>query len=186
MWTRTVFLSLALWCSLSAQSTVMEPQPAPELTLAANGSCDLEWVSVTGRSYFIQFSENLTDWQYFPYLELGTGQALGGSLSSTGDRFFVRLKYTDIPTTDPKNADFDEDDLTNWAEVDVHHTDPFLADTDGDSLLDGWEVAHGLDPNDNGIDLRTLTSRRRGPIQITRTPTGTASWTVTRTATAMV
>ena len=36
-------------------------------------------------------------------------------------------------------------------------TDPLNADTDGDGLPDGWEVAHGLNPLDNGINnsLRT-------------------------------
>ena len=29
-------------------------------------------------------------------------------------------------------------------------TNPNIADSDSDTLLDGWEVASGLDPNDDG------------------------------------
>jgi hypothetical protein len=42
--------------------------------------------------------------------------------------------------------DMDRDGLTNLAELRIHLTNPQHADTDWDQLLDGWELANGLDP----------------------------------------
>jgi len=126
------------------------PQPAPVLTPGTSNTWNLDWDGITGRTYFLQHSDNLIEWQYFPLIESGAGQNIGWGFSSSADRFFVRLRYTDQPTSDPDNDDFDSDGLTNWQEVDAYHTDPFDDDTDGDTLIDGWEVAYSLDPNDDG------------------------------------
>ena len=40
--------------------------------------------------------------------------------------------------------------MRRWSLLKLSMTDPLEADTDGDTLLDGWEVANGLDPNDDG------------------------------------
>ena len=53
-----------------------------------------------------------------------------------------------------KRTDGDGDGLTDGAEIFLHRTDPGLADTDGDDLPDGWELAFGLDPLDNGATVR--------------------------------
>jgi len=45
------------------------------------------------------------------------------------------------------NSDADGDGLTLVQEI-QSGTDPFMSDTDGDGMPDGWEVAHGLNPND--------------------------------------
>ncbi|WOO39344.1 hypothetical protein [Rubellicoccus peritrichatus] len=47
------------------------------------------------------------------------------------------------------NSYYDSDTLTNLEEYEGG-TSPFVEDTDGDMLWDGWEVANGLDPNDDG------------------------------------
>jgi YD repeat-containing protein len=76
--------------------------------------------------------------------------------TSTADIFFVRVKFTDQPTDDPFNSDFDGDGVSNAAELALG-TDPFLkTDTDGDGLFDDWEIAHGFNPtlqdsNQNGV-----------------------------------
>jgi catechol 2,3-dioxygenase-like lactoylglutathione lyase family enzyme len=47
----------------------------------------------------------------------------------------------------PSDADSDDDQLKDGAEVKVHFTDPLLADTDGDGLSDGEEVlVHTTNP----------------------------------------
>jgi len=46
--------------------------------------------------------------------------------------------------------DEDNDGLPDRMELTQYGTDPFDDDTDGDGMLDGWEVAAGLDPLDNG------------------------------------
>ncbi len=43
-------------------------------------------------------------------------------------------------------GDTDDDGLTDWQEIKVHHTDPHLADTDCDGVSDGDEVQNGTDP----------------------------------------
>ncbi len=45
--------------------------------------------------------------------------------------------------------DTDGDGYTD-AEEAILHTDPTIADSDADGLPDFWEVAHGLNPHDNG------------------------------------
>jgi len=48
--------------------------------------------------------------------------------------------------TDPRDADTDQDGLTDFAEVMTYGTNPLLEDTDGDGLPDEWELDNGLDP----------------------------------------
>ncbi|MFH1427843.1 MAG: CAP domain-containing protein [Patescibacteria group bacterium] len=48
--------------------------------------------------------------------------------------------------TDPYNADTDNDDLSDLAEVKTYKTNPLDPDTDGDGIKDGAEVKHGLNP----------------------------------------
>ena len=91
-------------------------------------------------------------WTYYPdILEPGTGVRLGYTFTVSGpNRFFLRLKYSDIPTGDPHAADFDGDGVSNGDELQLG-LDPLKPDTDGDGLNDGWELAIGLDPRVAGV-----------------------------------
>src|SRR6056297_1946868 len=53
--------------------------------------------------------------------------------------FFVRLRMSDFPTLDPKNADFDDDGLSNWQELNVWGTDPLDSDSDNNGFPDGQD-----------------------------------------------
>ncbi|HUW62587.1 MAG TPA: Amuc_1099 family pilus-like system protein [Candidatus Bathyarchaeia archaeon] len=53
--------------------------------------------------------------------------------------------------SDPRNADTDEDGLTDGDEVNVHGTDPANSDTSQNGIPDGWLVAYGLDPLDPDV-----------------------------------
>jgi len=51
------------------------------------------------------------------------------------------------------NGDYDNDELTNYAEINVYGTSIFNPDTDGDGLLDGDEVnQYGTQPTDRDTD----------------------------------
>ena len=121
-----------------------------------------KWWGREGRTYFIQHSEDLVLWNWVPVVEAGDDAIKEWGLTTTGDRFFMRLRYTDTPTTDPENDDFDGDGVPNLAEV-MQGTNPFAwADTDNDGLPDDWEMYHfehlDHDGNDDpdGDDLTNL------------------------------
>lgn len=61
-------------------------------------------------------------------------------------------------STDPYNADTDNDGLYDRDEVKVWHTDPLNPDTDADGYLDGSEVNNGYDPRGAGKLLQLPTS----------------------------
>ena len=113
----------------------------------------LRWYGHSGRTYFVQISDpndHLRKWIWAPIIETGNDEDISYEVDGTADKGFFRLWFTDEPTADPDGGDFDGDGLSNLAEVLTHQTNPLKEDTDGDGLLDGWEVANSLDPNDNG------------------------------------
>jgi len=138
--------------TLGAVCLALEPPPwAFEQIISGH---QLSWDGGVGESYFIQYSTDLIDWGYFPEIENGVGN-YQYNFSSTEPRLFVRVKSTDIPTSDPENADFDGDGLSNLFELTSSpQTDPFDfdsddngirdggEDTDGNGLGDGWEMDH--------------------------------------------
>ena len=78
------------------------------------------------------------------------------NFDSDGDLFddYWEAKYFKAGYVDPKNtilpaknADYDNDGLTNWDEF-INGTDPFNPDTDGDGISDNDEAAYGSDPTD--------------------------------------
>ena len=134
-------------CVLHAQAT---PQPQAELVRQVDGSWNVEWLGLTGRSYFVEASDDLAIWHFAPLIEAGNDEVIGYETGSLSDRHFVRLVYTDQTAEDLDTADFDGDGLGNLEEITTHHTHPLRADSDSDGLPDGWEIGHGLDPNDDG------------------------------------
>lgn len=116
----------------------------------------LSWDGLQGNTYFIQQSQNLTDWNYIPIIESGDGNTIEYGFQSSTNKLFLRLVYTDQPTSDPENDDFDGDGVTNINELLISNTDPFVVDNvfdfendaDGDGLSDSYEIENGLDPND--------------------------------------
>ncbi len=150
-------LGLVLPIAVHAQGE----QQTPDLTQGGNDSWNLDWDGVTDRTYFLQWSENLIDWFYLPLIESGTGTAINYGFNSDGSRFFLRLQYSDQPTSDPNGDDFDNDTLTNWEEVGMYGSDPlafnadahlFLTDADGDGLL-YWESLNIYHQNPDSFDF---------------------------------
>jgi hypothetical protein len=149
-----LFLTTTVLAATLSPLMAQVAQPAPELVPAPQNTWDLEWEGVVGRTYFIQCSPDLENWFFMPYIESGSGQPIEYGLSSSGQKMFVRLAYSDIPTSDPENADFDGDGLTNLEEVGSSTiegigTNPLDPDTDGDGFEDGDEIVLGNDATDS-------------------------------------
>lgn len=154
---RTFALVLLLGCTASIRAQA--PQPIQEIQHGLSG-CNVVWDSVNGRTYFIQMSLGLQDWTFFNPIISGDGTAKGYAFSCTNDRMFVRLWYTDTPTSDPAAHDFDGDGISSAAELAANpQTNPLQLDSDKDGIDDGglldrdgdgiptaYEAANGLDP----------------------------------------
>ena len=118
----------------------------------ANEIWRFKWWGKSGRTYFIQHTDDLNrSWQWLPFVEAGNGSVREWGFNSSGNRFFLRLKYSDIPTDNPSLADFDGDRVSNLDEV-TQGTNPLLAaDTNSNGLPDDWETfffgAIGQNPN---------------------------------------
>jgi hypothetical protein len=149
---RSVLASLTLAVSLAAVCPLVAQDQNSEL-IPVGADKFLRWYGHADRTYFVQISDpnaHLRKWIWAPIIETGNDENISYEVDGTADKGFFRLWFTDQPTADPDGGDFDGDGLSNLAEVTIHQTNPLKADTDGDGLLDGWEVANSLDPNDDG------------------------------------
>lgn len=115
----------------------------------------LRWYGHADRTYFIQISDpndHLNKWTWAPIIESGNDEDISYEVDGTADKGFFRLKYTDQPTSDPDNDDFDGDSISNIYEVKYYDSDPLDADTDNDGFDDGYESWWGTDPNNPDSD----------------------------------
>lgn len=125
--------------------------PGQQLTYTAGGSgtWNAEWAGATERTYFLQWSLDLVNWNYAPLIEYGTGVKSFGIDTEGEDKFFVRLHYVDnanITTLqEARDADFDGDGIPNYYEVENVFSNPLKkssagGDSDNDRLADGLEM----------------------------------------------
>jgi hypothetical protein len=90
---------------------------------SANDIWRFKWWAKAGRTYFVLHSEDLVTWTWVPIVEPGDASVKEWGFTSTTDKFFLRLKYTDQATSDPEGDDFDNDGVSNLEEV-QNGTDP--------------------------------------------------------------
>jgi hypothetical protein len=66
--------------------------------------------------------------------------------TTTGDKFFVRLRYWTAPTSDPEGDDFDQDGVSNLLEVQLGSNPMGANDADDDGLGFFTEIVSGTNP----------------------------------------
>jgi hypothetical protein len=118
-------------------------------TAGTGTTWNVDWAGVSNRTYFIQWSLDLENWNYAPTLDFGTSPDPYGIETLGVEKFFVRLRYIDADWVsslqEARDADFDADGIPNYFEVEDLFSDPFDrgsngGDTDLDGLADGWEL----------------------------------------------
>lgn len=134
---------IALWVltllNVGVAQLATDPNEGLWIKRDAPGIYTMRWYGRLGHTYFVQQSSDLLIWTYRTDIEAGLNLVIPYGFTASSDRFFVRLKHTDIPTNDPLNADFDHDGISNIDEL-SHGLDPFSnTDSDGDGLPDDWE-----------------------------------------------
>lgn len=130
------------------------PQPGHVTVTKTSGGADVEWVGQANYTYFTHMSPLLHNWTIASTIEHGAGNYTY-SFTTTADKFFYRVRMTNLPTNHPGLADPDGDGIGSQAELDgTPQTDPLSADSDKDGTLDGaadsdsnglgdgWEIAH--------------------------------------------
>jgi hypothetical protein len=139
---KALFLILTTFAVVSAQAH----DEASRLEPTANpGVFKFIWLGKSGRTYFVQNSQDLQNWATLPLIEVGSGERIEYGFTTDAPRFFFRLRFSDLPAGDVLTADFDGDGISNWNEI-QQGLDPFKPDTDGDGMSDGYELAFGLNP----------------------------------------
>ena len=102
-------------------------QPRPKVTRGEDGYAHLEWLSLPGRTYFVQYSYDLVTWNYTDEIFQSGLDVVGMTFDPGDDSMYLRLKYTDFATSDAETANFDGAGGTNREELDAG-TDPMLAE----------------------------------------------------------
>jgi len=148
IFSRKWFLPIVCLAALTTQgNSDPVPQPQLEFTKGEQGTFNADWQGVAGRTYFMQFSLNLVDWHFAPFMHFGADEQHRG-IESDAEKFFLRLCYMDTPginsLDDAMNADNDGDGLSNIFEVTYGYSP-----LEDESTLDGPDA--DLDPDGDGL-----------------------------------
>ncbi len=123
-------------------------QQQVSFTAGASGTWNVDWAGDSGRTYFIKWSLDLVTWHYAPFVKYGQGVQTAGIQTVGAQKLFIRLHYvydTTVTTLQQaRDADFDNDGIPNYYEIETLGSDPLDkgsagGDTDADGLADGWE-----------------------------------------------
>ncbi|MBK1853382.1 hypothetical protein JO972_00270 [Verrucomicrobiaceae bacterium 5K15] len=145
---------LSLICCSGFAGAQLPFHASPQVTETGIDTWNFDWDGQSGITYFIQYSFDLQSWSYMPVIESGANVPIGYGFQSDDEKLFMRLHYTDAPTSSPHSDDFDSDGISNWDEVRVGGTgtSPLIADTNGDGIRDdGLVYAAQNDPDGAGL-----------------------------------
>ncbi|MEM1157605.1 MAG: hypothetical protein AAGH72_05045, partial [Verrucomicrobiota bacterium] len=93
----SAILFLMFSASVLISQTADEPNEGVQVEQdAVSGDWQLKWWGKLGRTYFIQHTNDLrSDWSWVPLVESGGDAVREWGFTSTSDRFFLRLAYSD-------------------------------------------------------------------------------------------
>lgn len=123
-----------------------DPNEGSRLTYdGATQTYRLSWWGQWGKSYFIQHSDDLVSWSYYPVIVVGQYDVAEINFQTNASRYFVRLELSDDPSGD-SDGDGIPDDWEVLHGLNPHFNDA-AADPDADGLSNYWEYRLGLDPH---------------------------------------
>ena len=159
MKTRSFYFSTALIAAIGTLSGDPVPQQQMSFTAGAADTWNADWLGESGRTYFFEWSQNLTQWNYAPFVDFGSGVKSFGVATQNAPTFFVRLHYVDDAAVtslqQAREADFDNDGIPNYWEA-ANGLNPMSAlgndgatgDLDGDGFNNLREYYLESNPND--------------------------------------
>ena len=122
---------------------------APDVTLLSAHHVRVSWHAEAGSFYYLQYSTNLTDWDYVPVVEHGADNTASYGFDPVeAEVLYIRLEAS----TDDPDGDQDGDGISNYDEKTEYGTDPDDDDSDDDGLKDGVELTYGTDPAKDDSD----------------------------------
>lgn len=167
--TPLAILSACLLLVCPSQAEEPESQPQVEFQKGSGGFWDVDFDGSENRTFFIQWSENLSGWSYAMTMDFGESPMTHHIYTDSAPKFFVRLVYEDYDWVGSLEfaeiADFDGDGIPNLYEIETLGTDPLDKSSDGgdsnsNGIPDGYELYHfgtlgssalGDDPDGDGL-----------------------------------
>lgn len=145
--------SSAVFTAFWLQGLILSATPGPTSTnegfsIRVGAQADsfiLEWYGRDSYVYFVEHSDDLMQWTYFPVYELGSNAPLSWGLSTAEERIFFRLRSSNDPDSTLLATDYNGAQLGAWDQIQLGYNPFDWVDTNLNSVHDAWEQYHFAD-----------------------------------------